>query len=290
VSTQTLIPPSRRLGWLLTLYGVIGVILAIAVLIGSIALGYQVGKLRDQVAAQRQATIATLDSTILLLGTVTSASGNIDTALTGVASTVDQAASLAKSAADAARQVQNLAGFDIFGNKPFAGIGSSFGDIATQADAVGNQLGSVSSSMSGVGSDLTAAVPALTDIQAQAQRIKDQLNGADRLDDMPVIVGVIIIIVGLYLAWLGVTALGSLWLGRRMLAMMSAGPDGAAALAPAPVVALQPAPVVAVPPAEPPATTPAGGEPPAAPPPAAETQPWPPAAPVAVAPPEPPEG
>ena len=69
MSTQALIPPSRRLGWLLTVYGVIGVILAIAVLIASIVLGYQVGKLRDQVAQQRQATIATLDSTILLLGT-----------------------------------------------------------------------------------------------------------------------------------------------------------------------------------------------------------------------------
>jgi len=280
VSTQTLIPPSRRLGRLLTLYGVIGVILAIAVLIGSIALGYQVGKLRDQVAAQRQATIATLDSTILLLGTVTSASGNIDTALSGAAATVDQAGSLAKSAADGARQVQNLADFEFFGQKPLAGIGTSFGDIAAQADAVASQLGSVSSSMTNVGDDLTAAVPALTDIQAQAQTIKDQLSGADRLDDMPVIIGIIIIIVGLYLAWLGVTALGSLWLGRRMLAMVKGGPD-AAALAPAPVAALAPAPVAAVPPAapppEPPMTAPVVAVPPAAPPPAAETQPWPPA-------------
>jgi hypothetical protein len=279
VSTQTLIPPSRRLGWLLTVYGVVGVILAVAVLIGSIVLGYQVGKLRDQVAAQRQATIATLDSTILLLGTVTSASANIDTALSGAAATVDQAGSLAKSAADGARQVQNLADFEFFGQKPLAGLGSSFGDIAAQADAVANQLGSVSSSMTNVGGDLTTAVPALTDIQAQAQRIKDQLNEADRLDDMPVIVGIIIIVVGLYLAWLGVTALGSLWLGRRMLAMLSAGPDGTAVAIsaavpmepaltqPIDVPPLPPAATVAVAPPEPPATEPAAGVPPTAPPP-----------------------
>ena len=267
MSTQTLIPPSRRLGWLLTVYGVVGVILAVAVLIGSIVLGYQVGKLRDQVAAQRQATIATLDSTILLLGTVTSASANIDTALSGAAATVDQAASLAKSAADGARQVQNLADFEFFGQKPLAGIGTSFGDIAAQADAVANQLGSVASSMTNVGDDLTTAVPALTDIQAQAQRIKDQLNEADRLDDMPVIVGIIIIIVGLYLAWLGVTALGSLWLGRRMLAMMSAGPGGATVSVPAAVAmepaSTQPTEVLPLPPA---------GEPPTAPP-SSTTQP-----------------
>ncbi len=271
MSTQTLIPPSRRLGRLLTLYGVIGVILAVAVLIGSIVLGYQVGKLGDQVAQQRQATIATLDSTILLLGTVTSASENIDTALTGVAATVDQAASLAKSAADGARQVQDLADFEFFGQRPLAGIGTSFGDIAAQAEAVANQLGSVSSSMMDLGGDLTTAVPALTEIQAQAQRIKDQLNAADRLDDLPVIIGVIVVIIGLYLAWLGVTALGSLWLGRRMLAMVSAGPDGTA-VGPAPVAAVPaseaPAAPAAVAPPEPPATEPPAGERPPVPPPA----------------------
>ncbi|MEI8334383.1 MAG: hypothetical protein WCH74_11095, partial [Chloroflexota bacterium] len=242
MTTQTLIPPSRRLGWLLTVYGVVGVILAIAVLIGSIVLGYQVGKLNDQVAHQRQATIATLDSTILLIGTVTSAAGNIDTALTGASSTVDQAAGLAKSAADAARSVQGIADFEFFGQKPLAGIGTAFGDVAAQAEAVANQLGSVSSSMTGLGGNLTAAVPALTDIQAQAQLIKDQLNAAERIDDLPFLVGVSVIVVGLYLAWLGVTALGALWIGRRMLVMTKNGP-GSAVVVPAPVVA--PVPVVA---------------------------------------------
>ncbi len=248
---MTLIPPSRRLGWLLSIYGLIGVVAAVAVLIGSIVLGYQVARLRDAVTTQRQALISTLDSTTLLLGTVTTASGNIKVGLDNAAATLDQAASLADSAASASSSIAGFADFNIFGQKPFAGIGDAFTNIADQAGQIKTQISAMSGSLSNVGGDLEAAVPALQEIQAKTEKAKAELQAADRLDDLPMLFGIGVIFVGIYLAWLGMTALAALWLGRRMLRMTKDGPvpaTAAAAAAPAAAPAIQaPAPAPAIP-------------------------------------------
>ncbi|MCU0505198.1 MAG: hypothetical protein MUE82_05380 [Chloroflexi bacterium] len=272
---MTLIPPTRRLGWLLSIYGVVGIVAAIAVLVGSIVVGYQVSRLRDAVATQRQAIISTLDSTILLLGTVTTASGNIQIALDNTSATLDQAQGLAKSAADASNAVAGFAGFTIFGQQPLAGVADAFGNVAEQSAQVADQIGKIGTSLSDLSGDLQAAVPALEKIQDQAQAAKDDLAGADRLDDLPTFIGIGIVLVGIYLAWLGMTALGSLWLGRRMLAMTRTPVAGAAAPAVAnvdahasPAFAPAPAPVVPAPapeaaPVVPPAPAPAAAAAPA---------------------------
>jgi hypothetical protein len=232
-----LITPTRRMGWVLSIYGLIGVIAMIAVLVGSIALGYQIGRLKDQVATQRQALVSTLDSTILLLGTVTNAAGNIDTTLSAASTTIGKAADLAKSAGDAAQTVADAGNFSIFGQQPLAGITKPFGDIATQAKDISAQITQVTTSLDGLSGDLTAAVPALEQIQAQAQTAKDNLVAADRLDDLPTYIGFGIIGIGIYLAWLGMTSLGALWLGRRVLRAAKAGGPEGGQLAPAAVVA-----------------------------------------------------
>jgi hypothetical protein len=235
---MTLIPTSRRLGWLLTVYGLIGVVAAIAVLVGSIVLGYQIARLRDAVTAQRQALVSTLDSTILLLGTVTTASGNIKIGLDNASTTLVQAEGLAKSAADAANSVAGLADFSIFGQKPLAGVGGSFTGLATQAEQISGQIGGIADSLSGLSGDLQAAVPALEQIKANTEKAKENLQAADRLDDLPTFIGVGVVGVGIYLAWLGMTALAALWLGRRMLRMTKDGQaQSAAAATPTPEIA-----------------------------------------------------
>jgi hypothetical protein len=259
----TLIPPSRRLGWLLSIYGVVGVVAAIAVLVGSIVVGYQVSRLRDAVATQRQAIISTLDSTILLLGTVTTASGNIQIALDNTSATLGQAQGLAKSAADAANAVAGFADFTIFGQQPLAGVADAFGNVAAQSAQVADQIDKVGTSLGDLSGDLQAAVPALQEIQAKTQEAKDDLAAADRLDDLPTFIGIGIILVGIYLAWLGMTALGALWLGRRMLTMTRVT---AAAGGSAPVVAnvdAHPSPAFVPPPAPSPAPAPTPVAPPA---------------------------
>jgi hypothetical protein len=226
-----LITPTRRLGWLLSIWGLVGVVATITVLVGSIALGYQIGRLKDSVASQRQALVSTLDSTILLLGTVTSAAGNIDTSLTAASATVSKAADLATSAGDAAQTVADAANFSIFGAQPLAGIAKPFADIATQAHEIAGQITTVATSLDGLSGDLTAAVPALEQIQAQAQTAKD------KLDDLPTYIGFGIVGVGIYLAWLGMTSLGALWLGRRILRAAKSGGPQDGQLAPATTVA-----------------------------------------------------
>ncbi len=267
---MTLIPTSRRLGWLLSIYGVIGVIAAVAVLVGSIVLGYQVARLRDAVTTQRQALISTLDSTILLLGTVTTASGNIQVGLDNAAVTLGQAGSLATSAADAANAVKGFADFSIFGQKPLAGVADAFGNVATQAQQVATQITGICGAMTNLSGDLQAAVPALAEIQAKTEKAKADLQVADRLDDVPVYVGIGVVLIGIYLAWLGLSALAALWLGRRMLAMTKT---------PAAAVAANP-PIASVPPvanvAEHPSAAFAPAPPPEAPePPAPPTEPGP---------------
>ena len=232
-----LITPTRRLGWLLSIYGLVGVVATIAVLVGSITLGYQIGRLKDSVASQRQALVSTLDSTILLLGTVTSAAGNIDTSLTAASATVGKAADLATSAGDAAQTVADAANFSIFGAQPLAGIAKPFADIATQAHEIAGQITTVTTSLDGLSGDLTAAVPALEQIQAQAQTAKDNLQANDKLDDLPTYIGFGIVGVGIYLAWLGMTSLGALWLGRRILRAAKSGDPQGGQLTPATTVA-----------------------------------------------------
>lgn len=286
---MTLIPPSRRLGWLLSIYGLIGIVAAVAVLVASIVLGYQVARLRDAVTTQRQALISTLDSTTLLLGTVTTASGNIKTGLDSAAATIDQAASLADSAASASSSIAGFADFSIFGQKPFAGIGDAFTNIADQAGQIKTQLSTMSGSLTNVGGDLEAAVPALQEIQTKTEKAKAELQAADRLDDLPVLFGFGVVFIGIYLAWLGLTALAALWLGRRMLKMTKDGPvpaAAAAAAAPAappaiaaPTAVAPSAPIPAPAPAAPAITAPETSV--IAAPPASEPPALPPAGPTA---------
>jgi len=212
-----LVPPGparRRAGTLLLTYGIVGVLLLGRLFAATLTVAFMG---RDGF----ERLDATIDEVVAVIGSTSAALEQADTTLAGVgvsltdtAAVIDEAAALAGIAADGATTLsQEVAGFSLLGQNPFAGVQQPLADIGLSLEALGISLdvagvslGDNAQEVETLGERLGTVAVALTATRDRLASVDTQLGGAATLA---------IIVLLTILGWLAVPAIAAIWVGRQ---------------------------------------------------------------------------
>jgi hypothetical protein len=197
----------RRIGMALTFYGLAGLALlgfSIAFVLGA----FDGGRGPLGLDATRRQLVELLDSSSQILADAEVAARNADDSL---AATGSAATSGSRFTADLGTTLRDLAAslrISILGSQPFAGPADGFDRVALEAGAVAADLDRAATSISLGAEDMGSLAVDFGRMRAQVNSARAGL--ADTLD-----AGRWRLLGAAILAWLGVPALVSLWLGLR---------------------------------------------------------------------------
>jgi hypothetical protein len=197
----------RRIGMGLTFYGLAGLALlgfSMAFVLGA----FDGGRGPLGLDATRRQMVELLDSSSQILADAETATRNADDSL---AATSSAATAGSRFTADLGTTLHDLAAslrISILGSQPFAGPADGFDRVAGQASAVAADLDRAAASIDLGATDMGALAVDLGRMRAQVNTARAGL--ADTLD-----AGRWRLLGAAILAWLGVPALVSLWLGLR---------------------------------------------------------------------------
>jgi hypothetical protein len=186
----------RAAGWLLVIYGLLGLVLVVS------------GALVGLDAADRFERLATdadeaVSSAAAATGAAADSFANIDTSLAESRSSADAAAALAREASGTLTALATAMSLSIFGAQPLLPLAAEFTTSAEQAAELAETL-------DGVGASLGDTRIGVARIAPELQRLSDELyalgGGAERGAGTPPLRVFVVVL----LAWLLMQAVGSL--------------------------------------------------------------------------------
>jgi hypothetical protein len=208
----------RRLGYGLLAFGLSGLVLllaAAALVFGSLAAVDDAATGFEQQRAELRAMLE--PAADALEGAATSTT-NAGTSLTSSAGAADQAASLTTRLAASFEGLASLSTFEIFGQRPFAGLGDEFAEVASTARTLSSDLETAAAALRTNVADTTAVAADLRALATQLGELETSLDAPDGagLGSATASLNVArIVLLGL-LVWLAIPAILSTWLGWRL--------------------------------------------------------------------------
>lgn len=204
----------RRYGRLLIGYGVSGLLILIVVAGG---LGYaavRVGDLATRIDTQRDTIVRLLGSVTDALETTSDSATRLGTTLTASEGAVGEGAGLARLLAESSRSIVALGDVEIFGQRPFSGLGASFATVADQADQLATSLDRASGALGSNVTDVIALGDRLEEVGLELRGIRRTLDQID-LDGAWAVQLALVVLLALLL-WLALPALFAIRMGRRL--------------------------------------------------------------------------
>lgn len=201
---------SRRLGWALILYGLLG----LALVAGGAVIGLQAAARVERLAAAADGTLAAAArSTRAAADSFVSVDGSLNEAQ----ASADQAAALAREAGGTLDALSVAMQVTIFGSQPLSALSSEFATSADQAAELGDTLDSVGASLADTRTDVATIG---VELEALSREL-ESLQGADMAGGgTPPLQ----LLVGLLLAWLAVPAVGAVLFGLALLRPVAPAP------------------------------------------------------------------
>lgn len=211
----------RRVGRLLIAFGGIGlVLLATTAILVAVTLG-SVGDAATGLERQRAQLVAMIKPTSSALRDAAAASQHAGASLTSSAAAARDGSTLTSQLADAMDQLNALSTLDILGTRPFASIGSSFGDLATRSRTLSTSLGQTADSLDADVADSATVGSDLGRLADQLDQLESGIDGTATGPPGSVSAStgfdVLRALLLALLAWLAVPAAASLWLGLRFV-------------------------------------------------------------------------
>ncbi len=204
----------RRLGRLMIAYGLVGLLIIVAVASG---LGYasiRLGDVASRLDTQRDTMVRVLDSVDRAIRSAGDSTERLDTTLTASKTAISEGAALSRLLSEASRSIVGLGSVQILGQQPFTGLAASFGVVADQAQALASSLDRTSSALEANASDVSALGQRLDDVSAELRGIRRTLAAVDLDGAMAVQLALLVLIC--LLVWLALPALLAIWIGRRL--------------------------------------------------------------------------
>lgn len=204
-----------RLATALIAYGVIGLLIAAAALIGMLWLAGRVGGLADGSGGQVDSILATLDSTATALTDASTSATSFSATLERTPPAVRQAAQAVGDLRGNLRSIEaQLGQLDLFGSQPFGNVAGQFGQMATDLEGLDTQLGLIATDLETNRAALTTNSASLSALAGRLTTISEQFSTGSvgkSLDDVRLVLTMLGVLVAL---WIAVPAGAALWLGR----------------------------------------------------------------------------
>jgi hypothetical protein len=207
----------RRTGYGLVAFGASGLILAIIAAVLVLGTLGAIGDAATGFERQRAEVLAMLEPAAAALSDAGDSAGHAGASLTEASDAARRGADLTSRLATSFESMAGLGSFEIFGTRPFAGMSSQFSDVATQSRALASDLSSTADALA---TNVTDSQSVATDLHSLADRLRQlettvQPSSASSTPSAVAIALAQVVLLGL-LAWIGILAVASIWLGLRL--------------------------------------------------------------------------
>ncbi len=206
----------RRLGTALLVYGAVGTVLFVGLLIGLLVAGSLLSDAPDRAVAGIDKVVAVLDSTGETLASLETTLGGAGQTLTTTADTIEGAASTLTGIGDSLHGIGTaLTAFSILGATPLAAVGSTVDGLGDQVAGVGQQIGGLSTNLTTNASDVDALKAKLATLRSDLTDLEDGLASLDLAAAGRTIQLVRYSMLAI-MGWLAVGSAGLAWFGWRL--------------------------------------------------------------------------
>jgi len=206
----------RRLGMGLLVYGALGTILFMGLLIGLVMAGSLLSDAPDKAAAGIDKVVTVLDSTGETLASLETTLGGAEQTLTTTAQTIDGAASTLTDMGGTLDGIgQALSAFSLLGATPLAAVGSTVGNLGDEVAGIGQQIGGLSASLTTNASDIDELTGKLATLRADLSELEGALVSLD-LASFGRTIALVRYAMLAIVAWLALGSAGLTWFGWRL--------------------------------------------------------------------------
>ena len=217
--------PAQRLGNGLVGFGIVGLILTGVMAIGWLGGLVAMRDLDERLEADRQATAAALTDAAALLDSSATALEGTSSSLGSVGTALDDAARLLASLATTTQDLADSLDVTIPGQQPFAGVATSFAEIADELNTFATHADTLSAEIADLEPDLAEVAADLRSVETSVAALADRVESLDSVDRLVGVVRAYALLSALLAAWLGVLAAGCIWAGRQFQ-QVAAGVSG----------------------------------------------------------------
>ena len=206
----------RRLGTVLLIFGLIGMVLAAVIAAGLIAGGIAARNLDDRIAADQaklSSSLHRIDASIAKLATSTDhAAATLNT--TGAL--IGEAGLVIEDLAGVSDELANNLNFNILGQQPLAGAANRFRDFGARLRTFQGMTGGLEDNLTTNANDLTSLTTEIEQIGVMTQDLAERVDDFDRAGEIIALMVGGIILGGLLVAWLALAAAFCAWAGWRL--------------------------------------------------------------------------
>jgi methyl-accepting chemotaxis protein len=206
---------SRRVGTALTWFGVVGLVLSVAM---TISLLTGLGALDDldrRLDDNRLAMASALGQGIVLLDATADTMESTTSSLESVRATVDDTAQLLDQLETSTRELVSALGVNILGQRPFASVARSFEEIADQLAISADDAATVVQEIDNLEPDLAQVADDLRAVRASVSVLAARTTDFEDLGNLIGLLRLFAILWALVSLWLAALAGGCIWLGRQ---------------------------------------------------------------------------
>ncbi len=208
---------SRRVATALTWFGVVGLVLSVAMAISLLVGIGAMGDLDKRVDTNRLAMADALDQgTQLLDGTATTLESTTSS-LESVRASVDDTAKLLGQLETSTRELVSALGVNILGQRPFASVAKSFEGIADQLAVSADDAAGVVKEIDNLKPDLGRVADDLRSVRSSVSTLATRTTELDDLGNLIGLARLFALLWALVSLWLATLAAGCIWLGRQLL-------------------------------------------------------------------------
>jgi hypothetical protein len=205
-----------RAGTALLAFGVIGSVLAAAVAIGLIVLGFVVAGWAPRVETAQASLEMTLSDASFSVGQTALATANLRATVETSQTAIGDAATVLDQAASTVAGLASSIDVTILGQRPFGAAADDLNELSTSLAAFGQSTAAIATDLTSNVDDLEAITANLRDIQADLDAAVERLAAFDDAGRFVTLTGVALVLAGASAAWTAVAAALVAWVGRRL--------------------------------------------------------------------------
>jgi hypothetical protein len=221
IETARAVPGLRRLATGLIAYGVIGLFVAVVGLVALTRTADRLGTVAGGLSGEVERLGRILDRTAVALDGAASTADGFSATVDRTGPTVRRAASAVAAIGPRLRQLEAEAnGIAILGTRPLAGIGGLFGEIAVQIDGLDAELTAIADQLTANQDSLADNAASLGRLAGEVRSLEERLTSEGVVEGFDDVEGLVLLALGLFVAWSALPALAALGLGiwlRRLL-------------------------------------------------------------------------
>jgi len=209
----------RLLGAGLLVYGLIGIVIFVAVAIGLSGPLNRAQQLAASLEDQRQDVIQSLDQAEITIRGMSGAVGQMDSSLAEVRTAIDRSADIAHGVATSMYGLRDATGLSILGAQPLIGLADSFETSGRNLDQLGDDIANIGVALDANRDDATQTADNLTGLADSVAELTASMREAPNLDVSTQTLDAVQLAVYAIAGWLALLAVGCVALGAYLLAI-----------------------------------------------------------------------